>query len=334
MVDIDITYINGELLKRGLPKLELERISFPKILLNEDKTSLVDQYGNKIGTKGDMYHKLILAEILTNGTMDITPRPIYDDGTPSYSLSVNHSFEFSVTYDLTKGEFPITTLRPIAYKKGVGEVLWIYKDQSNDLDLLFEKYGVDWWNKWDMGDRTIGQTYGKIIYDHDMVNVLLNGIKENPDGRRHNINMWQVEDFKKDFALQPCAYLTEWNVRHGKDGVEYLDMILRQRSSDFQTAGAINQVQYVALQYMFAKHLGLTPGRFTWSPNNVQIYCRHIEHAIELLNREPVNCNPHFEINDNIINFYNFEVADVKLVGYPRKEIEEKNKQLTYELAV
>lgn len=27
----------------------------------------------------------------------------------------------------------------------------------NDLDLLKNKYGVDWWNEWDIGNRTIGQ---------------------------------------------------------------------------------------------------------------------------------------------------------------------------------
>lgn len=334
MKTIDIDYINKELLLRGKNKIKLTRLTYPEIRLNDDRTSLVDSNGNNIGTKGDMYHKLLLDDILTNGCMDRSPRAKYEDGVPAHSLSVNHDVEFSVTYDLSKGEFPITTLRPIAYKSGIGEILWIYRDQSGDLNLLEEKYGISWWNKWDIGGKKIGMTYGPIIERHDMTNTLLTGIEKNPDGRRHNINMWQVEDFKELNALQPCAYLTEWNVRHGRDGIEYLDMKLTQRSSDFLVAGAINQVQYVAFQYMVAKHLGLTPGRFTWSFDNIQIYDRHIEQAIELLNREPVNCNPHFEVNPDITNFYDFEVDDVKLVGYPRKEIAAKNKQLTFDLGI
>lgn len=336
MKKINIDKINKKLIDMGGSPIILVRDTYPEIKINKEGTSLVDQYGNPIGTKGDMYHKLILDKILTSTerSLDINPRPKYIDGTPAHSISLNHgALNVIVTYDLTKGEFPITTLRPIAYKKSIGEILWIYRDQSTNLDLLKEKYGVTWWDEWDIGDRTIGQTYGAIIKRHDLVNKLLNGIIADPDGRRHMINMWQEEDFSEKHGLKPCAFLTNWNVRHGEDEIDYLDLMLTQRSSDFQTAGAINQVQYVALQYMFAKHLGLTPGRFTWSLDNVQIYDRHVNNAIELLNREPVNCNPHFIVKDNITNFYDFEVDDVKLVDYPRKDIEEKNKQLIYEIA-
>ena len=65
--------------------------------------------------------------------MDINPRPRYKDGTPAHTLSVNHGM---CTYDLNKGESPLITLRPIAVKSAIGELLWIYRDQSNDLDLL------------------------------------------------------------------------------------------------------------------------------------------------------------------------------------------------------
>ena len=42
-------------------------------------------------------------------------------------------------FDLAKGEFPITTLRPIAIKSAIKEMLWIYQDQSNSIDLLEDK---------------------------------------------------------------------------------------------------------------------------------------------------------------------------------------------------
>ena len=67
------------------------------------------------------------------------------------------------TYDIGAGELPITCLRSIAVEKAIGEMLWIYQDQSNDLDLLRDKYGVDWWDSWDIGNRTIGQVYGAVF---------------------------------------------------------------------------------------------------------------------------------------------------------------------------
>ena len=49
--------------------------------------------------------------ILNNGYKDEKPRPHYSDGTPAHTYFVNHVLR---QYDLSKGDFPICTLRPIA----------------------------------------------------------------------------------------------------------------------------------------------------------------------------------------------------------------------------
>lgn len=318
MSTIDLKYINESLIKENCKGLNLKKINYPNI----DETK---------GTKGDIYHKQVFDKILQEGCLDINPRPKYEDGTPAHTLSINHGM---MTYDLSKGESPLITLRPIAIKKSIGEILWIYQDASNDLDLLKEKYGVTWWDSWDIGNRTIGTVYGETVKRRDMMKKLLNELKTNPDGRRHIINLWQVDDFKEKHGLKPCAFLTEWNVRHGRDGIDYLDMSLTQRSSDFATAGCINQVQYVVLQYMVARHLKLTPGRFTWFYNNIQIYDRHIDQVIEMLNREAINCEPKIKLNSNIDNFYDFTVNDVEIIDYPKELIKTKNPQLKFPIGI
>lgn len=282
-------------------------------------------------TKGDVYTKEILTRILEEGCLDKNPRPKYADGTPAHTLSVNHGM---CTYDLTKGESPLITLRPIAVKSSIGELLWIYQDESNDLNVLRDKYGVTWWDEWDIGNRTIGSVYGETVRRHELVKRLLKGLKEDPDGRRHIICLWQEDDFKEPHGLKPCAFMTEWNVRHGKDGTDYLDMCLIQRSSDFATAGCINQVQYLVFLHLVARHLGLTPGRFSWFYNNIQIYDRHIEQAKELIAREPVDCEPKIWLNPEKTNFYDFTIDDIKITGYPRAEIKEKNSQMKFDLGI
>ncbi len=282
-------------------------------------------------TKGDMYTKEILQRILDEGSLDENPRPHYADGTKAHTLSVNHGM---CTYDLTKNESPMITLRPIAIKSAIGELLWIYQDESNDLDLLRDKYKVTWWDEWDIGNRTIGTVYGETVKRHELVSQLLKGLKENPDGRRHIISLWQEDDFKEKHGLKPCAFLTQWNIRHGRDGVDYLDMCLTQRSSDFATAGCINQMQYLVFQHLIARHLNLTPGRFTWFYNNIQIYDRHVEQAKELIKRESVPCNPTIELNKDKTNFYDFTPDDVVLKDYPKQLIKEKNPQLHFELGI
>lgn len=282
-------------------------------------------------TKGDAYTKEIIERILNEGCLDKNPRPKYSDGTPAHTLSVNHGM---TTYDLTKGESPLITLRPIATKSAIGELLWIYQDESNNLDVLKDKYGVTWWDEWDLGDRTIGACYGETVRRHNLMKNLLDELKNDPDGRRHIINMWQVDDFKEPHGLKPCAYQTVWNVRHGKDGIDYLDMCLFQRSSDFLTAGCINQVQYLVLLHLVARHCGYTPGRFSWFYANIQIYDRHIDQAKELLKREPIECSPKIWLNPDKKNFYDFTTDDIKIIDYPREEIKKKNPQMKFDLGI
>ena len=128
--------------------------------------------------------------------------------------------------------------------------------------------------------------------------------------------------------------MTQWNVRHGKDGIDYLDMCLTQRSSDFATAGCINQVQYLVFQHLIARHLGMKVGRFTWFYNNIQIYDRHIEQAKELIRRESVECNPTIVLNENKTNFYDFTVEDIEIQGYPKELIKKKNPQMKFDIGI
>lgn len=276
-------------------------------------------------TKGDIYFREIVERILDEGSMDVNPRPRYSDGTPAHTLSINHVM---CTYDLTKGESPFITLRPIAIKSAIGELLWIYRDMSNDLDLLRDKYNITWWDEWDIGDRTIGQCYGATVKKWNLTENLINDIKNDPDGRRHIINMWQEDDFKQKHGLKPCAYQTVWNVRE-----TYLDCCLFQRSSDFLTAGCINQLQYMAFLIAVANHLGYTPGRFTWFCANVQVYDRHIEQAKEMLSRKSIECSPVITLPERK-SFWELEVNDFKVEGYPREEIKEKNPQLKFDLGI
>ena len=186
----------------------------------------------------------------------------------------------------------------------------------------------------DEGHPTIGQCYGATVKRHDLVNQLIEGLKNDPDGRRHIINMWQYDDFKEPHGLKPCAFQTNWNVRHGKDGVDYLDMCLYQRSSDYATAGCINQVQYATFLIIVAHCLGYTAGKFTWFVDNIQIYDRHIDAVKKMMTRKSINCKPYIHVNPDVTDFYTLTVDDIKLMGYPRDIIKEQNPQLKFELGI
>ena len=390
--EFDINRINIKKLKLGENIIKLTNYSYPEVQHNN--VNLLDKNNNPIGTKGDMYTKIILDDILQNGTLDNDPRPRYIDFyknakynlkrnviitendyeiklavndkikkyrdgielyTPAHTLSINNGIECN--YDLSKGESPLITLRPIATKASIAEILWIYKNMSNDLvefDELLGKNTWDsdheinnWWKDWALRDEngryilnekghpTIGSCYGETVRKHNLLKEqVIDNIRNNMDNRRNITSLWQQDDFNDPHGLKPCAFLTIWNVRHEWDGKDYLDMTMIQRSSDFATAGCINQVQYAVLQKMVARELDLIPGIFTWKPINIQIYDRHIDQSIKLLTREPINCNPKIELNKEIKHFDDFNIEDINIVDYPIEEIKVKNKQLKFPLGI
>lgn len=273
--------------------------------------------------KADKLFKEAMVEILEEGTRDVNPRPKYKDGTPAHSVFITHKY---YTYDISKGELPIITLRPIAIKNAIKEIFWIYQDQTSDLEILKNTYGIYWWDDWESKDKpgTIGQRYGATVKKYDLMNRLLEGLKKDPYGRRHIISLWQEDDFKETDGLAPCAFQTIFTVRG-----EFLDMQLTQRSSDFIVAGNINGMQYVALLMMVARHCGLKPGKFSHNIVNLHLYDRHLEQAKEMLKREPIDCNPQLILNPDKTDFYSFVPEDFTLIGY-----ESVKPQLKFELAI
>ena len=276
-------------------------------------------------TKADKYMYNMIFDILGNGYKDINPRPHYADGTPAHTISVNHTYR---TYDLSMGEFPICTLRPQAWKTGIREIFTIYQKPTNNIQEM-KNMGVTWWDEWDIGDGTIGQRYGATVDRYNLINNLIEDIKNDPYGRRKIVSLWQETDLHETAGLAPCAFLTIWNVRG-----EYLDMMLVQRSGDMLTAsgpGGINEIQYAALLMMIARHTGYKPGVFTHIVANEQIYDRHIDAANEMLKRfdekqkeeldetlvlNHMGTQPMLILNDNKTNFYDMNIEDFFMVNY------------------
>ena len=258
--------------------------------------------------KADKYYIQNLKNIIWEGSWDENPRPKYSDGTPAHSMFITQVFE---EYDIAKGEFPITTLRNTAIKTGIKEILWIYQKQTSSLEVARE-LGINWWEEWNIGDNSIGQRYGATIKRYDLMNKLLDGLVNEPFGRRHIINMYQYSDLEETPGLYPCAYETIWSVRKvGEDKV--LDMTLIQRSNDYLVASYINKVQYLALQMMVAGHCGYKVGKFCHLVQNLHIYDRHFDAVIELINRTPFETElPYIELLENK-NFYDYTIDDFKV---------------------
>ena len=407
MKNFNLDRYNARMIQLGDKPLVLKKTSYVGPIVRDGY--LVDEDGNKTGTKGDMYTKVIMDYILERGTLDNDPRPHYVDSykdatynenenivitkdgeiirvgenesvhpvedaieiwSPAHTLSVNHGVE--CTYDLSKGETPMITLRPIATKTSCAEILWIYQQQSNDLVTFDELIGIktwddakplneneinNWWKSWALRDEngdyklneeghpTIGKCYGgttgpRNMLRREVIDVIKGnieeGIKPNPDTRRLITCLWQIDDFDEEHGLKSCAFLTIWNVRHEWDGKDYLDMTMVQRSSDFATAGCINQVQYAELQCMVAREVGMEPGYFTWKPVNVQLYDRHLDNAIEMIERKPVDgIDATIKLSEDANCFDEMTTADLKILDQEAiQKVKKINPKLTFQLAI
>ena len=75
-------------------------------------------------TKADTIFKENIRKIMEEGVWSEQARPKYKDGRTANSKYITGSL-----YGIRprKGEFPITTLRPIAIKSAIKEMLWIYQ---------------------------------------------------------------------------------------------------------------------------------------------------------------------------------------------------------------
>ncbi len=270
--------------------------------------------------KADAYYLENLNKILHHGSWDDKPRPKYADGVPGYSKFITQVFE---EYDISNGEFPITTLRNTAVKTGIKEILWIYQKQSSSLRDAHEM-GINWWDEWDIGDGTIGQRYGATVEKYDLMNNLLKSLKNDTFSRRHIINLNQQSDLNETVGLHPCAYETIWSVRKIDEEL-YLDMTLIQRSSDYIMAGYINKIQYVALQMMVTSHLGYKIGKFCHFVQNLHIYDRHFEAVNEIMSRTPLNDVPSIELVSNK-QFYEITIDDFSVKNV--KNIKKLNSKL------
>lgn len=265
----------------------------------------------------DRYFKDNLRKIINEGYWDDNPRPKYDDGVIANSKFITGVFE---EYDLSKNEYPISTLRNIAVKTGIKEIFWIYQKQSSDIEVA-KQLGINWWDYWDIGNGTIGIRYGETVRKYDLMNKLLKSLIEEPFSRRHIINLYQYSDLNSSKGLYPCAFETLWSVRK-KESEWFLDLTLIQRSSDFLTAKVINSTQYLSLQMMIIGHLRFTTGldyklgKFCHYINNLHIYDRHIQYIDELLSRESSE-QPTIKLKMDK-NFYDYTLEDFEFIGFDK----------------
>ena len=255
--------------------------------------------------------------VLDNGS-------VREDRTGTGTIGV---FGMQSRYDLSLG-FPAVTTKKLAFKACLSELLW-FLEGSNDerrlCEILHGNRNSDKKTIW-TGNATskywlpnaqfigdLGRVYGVQWRDFggvDQVVGLINGIKNDPYGRRHIITAWNPAELDQ-MALPPCHCFAQFYV--SADGK--LSCQMYQRSCDMFLGVPFNIASYSLLTHMIAQVCGLEAGEFVHVLGDAHIYLNHVEQVKEQLAREPLPL-PTLWINPDVQDILTFTMEDFRLDGY------------------
>ena len=277
----------------------------------------------------DQKYQDLLADILTNGVDK-------KDRTGTGTISV---FGRQIRHKMSEG-FPLLTTKKMAIKSIMTELKWFLKGDTN-IKYLVDN-GCNIWNgdaykkyadiecnpphdhslsqkefidniktndkfaeKW----GELGPIYGKQWRDIngiDQLENLITGLISNPNGRRHLVSAWNVEELDQ-MTLPPCHYSFQCYVANGK-----LSLMWNQRSADLFLGVPFNISSYGLLLLLLCKETGYEPGELIGNFGDLHLYQNHLEQAMEQTLRDGYDLP---EIELICYNIYRGDF-DAELINY------------------
>ena len=174
----------------------------------------------------------------------------------------------------------------------------IWDEWADDDGELGPVYGVQW-RSWPTPDG------GQI----DQIAKLIDGLKANPDSRRHIVTAWNPAEVD-NMALPPCHAMFQFYVADGR-----LSCQLYQRSADLFLGVPFNIASYALLTLMVAQQTGLEPGEFVWTGGDVHIYDNHMDQVHEQLTREPFPY-PQLRLARRPESIFDYRLEDFEVLDY------------------
>jgi len=236
------------------------------------------------------------------------------DKTDRTGTGTRSVFGHQMRFDLADG-FPLVTTKKTFFKGLAVEMIWFLKGDTNVRYL--NDYGVRIRDAWADKDGNLGPVYGKQWVrwagpDGKAINQierLVNGIRTNPDSRRHIVNAWNVSDLSR-MALPPCHMFYQFYVGNGR-----LSCQLYVRSNDLFLGAPFNIAEYALLVHMIAAQCDLDPGELVYTIGDAHIYANHMDQIEEQLTREPFPL-PTLRLRRRPISIFDYEYEDFEVVDY------------------
>jgi thymidylate synthase len=263
-----------------------------------------------------------------------------DDRTGVGTIS---KFGVQMRFDLQQG-FPAITTKKLAWKACKSELLWFIEgsgDERRLKEILFEgnvppasktiwsdNANAKYWQSRSKFKGDLGRVYGvqwrqwrapvfganRMGVKHiDQLAELINGLKNDPNSRRHIITAWNPGELEA-MALPPCHMMAQFYVNNGK-----LSCQMYQRSADMFLGVPFNIASYALFTHMIAQVCELEVGELIITLGDAHIYENHIEQVSEQLTREPLPL-AELQLNPSVTDINKFTMSDIELVNYTSHE--------------
>ena len=242
---------------------------------------------------------------------------VHEHGTPKgdrTGTGTRSVFGWQMRFDLARG-FPLLTTKKVHTRSIFHELLWFLRGETN-IRYLHE-HGVSIWDEWADEQGELGPVYGSQWRSWktedgrtiDQISELIEGIKQNPDSRRHVVSAWNVGEVDK-MALPPCHSLFQFYIADNK-----LSCQLYQRSADIFLGVPYNIASYALLTMMVAQVTNLELGDFVHTFGDAHLYDNHTEQTTLQLARD-VRPLPTLKLNPEISCIFDFRYEDIEVLNY------------------
>lgn len=232
----------------------------------------------------DEVYKQLVKEILADG--------VQRDTRNGKTLSV---FGTSIKFDIAEIGLPLLSYRKIFTKGIVGEFLGFLQDAKTNEE--FEALGCSYWKLWADKD-------GKLELDYPprkQWKALIDGIKKDPNSRRHMINLWN-SDRLNELSLPCCHFNYQFYVRNG-----FIDLIWTQRSLDVAIGLPSDLILSALYLAEIGRKTGLTPGKVTMNFGDTHIYQEHLQTIEDMItDKIPSHSRINFNWNGKDLVYYDY----------------------------
>ena len=227
----------------------------------------------------------------------------YENGdfVKSRAGNVKKAFGYQMRFNLEDG-FPAVTTKKLAWKAVVSELLWflegsnderrlaeiLYDDKRENLEdkktIWTQNAEADYWKDKSKFIGDVGKIYGvqwRNFNGVDQIQELIEGLKKNPNSRRHILTAWNPSEIN-EMSLPPCHAFSQFFVSNNK-----LSCQLYQRSCDMFLGVPFNIASYSLLIHILAEECKFGVGEFVHSLGDFHIYEEHFDQVKIQLTREP-----------------------------------------------